>query len=198
MAGTDTELSTFQREYLQELEIPRRQVMALAEAVPEEAYGWRPAEDARSFSAVLVHIANGNLMLVHRAHVHPPAEVEMDGAPGDEEGMVEWLEQVQRNLALEKLITGKKAVMTHLKRSFEEVIAAFSATTEQELERPRDLFTQRTTCRRIYLRILAHGHEHMGQAIAYTRAMGFPAPWPDPVKLMEEIVASQQVSKSAS
>jgi uncharacterized damage-inducible protein DinB len=22
-------------------------------------------------------------------------------------------------------------------------------------------------------------HEHMGQLIAYTRAMGMPAPWPD-------------------
>jgi len=40
-------------------------------------------------------------------------------------------------------------------------------------------FFEQTTVRRIYLRALTHMHEHMGQLIAYTRAMGAPAPWPD-------------------
>src|SRR5215831_2471759 len=34
-----------------------RQVMALAEAIPEEKYGWRPAEGVRSIREVLLHIA---------------------------------------------------------------------------------------------------------------------------------------------
>jgi uncharacterized damage-inducible protein DinB len=29
------------------------------------------------------------------------------------------------------------------------------------------------------MRGLTHMHEHMGQLIAYTRAMGLSAPWPD-------------------
>jgi uncharacterized damage-inducible protein DinB len=188
------ELSEFQKEYLWELEIPRQQVLKMAEAVPEEAYGWRPAEDARTFSAVLVHIANGNLMLLHRAHVHTPAVAEVCGEAKEPEGMPEWLAQVHRSVAMERSLTGKAKVTAHLKRSFEEVIAAFTAMNEEELESPREFFFNvPATCRRIFLRILAHGHEHMGQVIAYTRVMGFKVPWPDPVKMMEDAVAGQHV-----
>ena len=194
MEAVEKQLSEFQKEYLWELEIPRVQTMKVAEAVPEEAYGWRPAEDARTFSAVLVHIANGNLMLLHRAGVHTPAVMEVCGPAKDNEAMPDWLEHVHRGVALERSLTVKSEVMAYLKLSFDEVIAAFTAMSEEELESPRDFFfNMPATARRIFLRILAHGHEHMGQAIAYTRAMGFKAPWPDPVKMMESVVAGQPV-----
>src|SRR5271165_858969 len=181
-------LSTFQREYLWELEIPHQQAIAIAEAIPEEAYDWRPAEDTRTFSAVLVHIAAGNLMLLYRADVCAPEVMRLCGSLSGE-GKALWLAMVRKSFAMEQTITAKKAVLDLLRNSFAAVKAAISSTKPEDLEMTRELFGETTTYRRVYLRILAHANEHMGQAIAYARTMGFRVPWPDPVKMMEEMVA---------
>jgi uncharacterized damage-inducible protein DinB len=189
MDHPEKHLSTFQREFLRELEIPRQQLLALAEAIPAEAYGWRPAADARSFSAVLVHIAAGNLMLLYRADVCLPEVMELCGSiEGD--GPAQWLELIHKMVALEKAVTAKAAVIDLLRHSFSAVGSSFAAATDRELEETRSFFAEETTLRRLYLRMLAHSHEHMGQAIAYVRAMGFAVPWPNPIKMMEDMVAA--------
>jgi uncharacterized damage-inducible protein DinB len=188
MDHPEKHLSTFQREYLRELEIPRQQLLALAGAIPAESYGWRPAADARTFSAVLAHVAAANLMLLYRADVCLPEVMELCGSiEGD--GPAQWLDLFHKMIAMETNVTAKPAVIDLLERSFDTVRTAFAANTEQQLEETRNFFGEQTTQRRLYLRILAHSDEHMGQAIAYTRAMGFAAPWPDPIKMMEEMVA---------
>jgi uncharacterized damage-inducible protein DinB len=178
----------FKREYLWELSIPRVQLLALANAVPEEQYGWKPAEDARSFSAVLVHIAAGNMMLLCRAGVSAPEVVEICGAV-ESDSPAQWAAVIRRNLELERSATGKAAVRTLLEKSFATVERCFGAATEDELGKAANFFGEQTTQRRLYLRMLAHSHEHMGQAIAYVRSMGMQAPWPDPLKNLDRIVA---------
>jgi hypothetical protein len=54
-----------------------------------------------------------------------------------------------------------------------------SQTSDAELERGLHFFGEDTTLRRVYLRLLAHAHEHMGQMIAYCRFSGIELPWPD-------------------
>ena len=181
----------FKQEYLWELSIPQSQLVALADAVPEEDFGWKPAEDARSFSAVLVHIAAGNLMLLYRAGVHTAEVMEFCGSI-EGEGISQWLAIVRKNFELERSVAGKTAVIDLLKRSFEAVRQSFSAALDEEINAARDFFGQKSTKRRLYLRMLAHSHEHMGQAIAYMRCMGLKAPWPDPVKEMERMVAGKK------
>jgi uncharacterized damage-inducible protein DinB len=178
-------LSTFQREYLGELEIPSKQVLELAEAVPEEAYDWRPAEDARSFAAVLVHIAVGNLMLLYRAGVHSAEVTRLCGSLACDDPE-QWLRLVRKSVGMEKTITSKDAVLSLLRGSFDAVKTAVRSMKPEEMERPRELWNEETTYGRVCLRILAHADEHMGQAIAYARVMGFRVPWPDPIKRMEE------------
>lgn len=182
-------MSSFQSEYLWELGIPRIQIMALAEAIPEEVYGWRPANDARTFSEVLVHIAAGMMMLLFRAEVYSPDVMEFCGSV-EGEGMTMWLEMVHRSLKVEKAITSKSEVVDLLNKGFAAVEEAFSATSENELAAQHNYGGEFTTARRIYLRILAHTHEHMGQVVAYAREMGFHVPWPDPIKEMERIAAA--------
>lgn len=186
MQSTEKELTPFHKEYLWEFEIPRKQVLALAEAIPEDAYGWRPAEDARSFSAVLVHIAMSNLMLLYRADAFTPAVMEVCGGV-EGEGIPQFLAMAKKGLALEKSTTRKDDVLDLLRRSFASVEESFIAISDVELGRPRDFGIEVSTYRRVYLRILAHNHEHMGQAIAYTRAMGFHVPWPNPVAVLEQM-----------
>jgi uncharacterized damage-inducible protein DinB len=183
------QLTSFQSEYLWELSIPKIQLLALAEAIPEEAYGWRPAEDARTFSAVLVHIGAAMMMLLHRAEAYTPEVMEFCGS-FEGEGMPMWVEMVHRSQAREKSITGKSDIVELLHSGFATVERTFTAMTEEKLAEKRDFGGETTTARRIYLRILAHNHEHMGQAVAYAREMGFHVPWPDPVKEMERMVAT--------
>jgi len=181
----------FKREYLWELSIPRVQLLALANAVPEERYGWKPAEDARSFSAVLVHIAGGNMMLLYRAGVSAPEVVEMYGAM-ESDSPVQWAAVIRKNLELERTLTGKAAVRILLEKSFATVERCFGAATEEELGKAANFFGEQTTQRRLYLRMLAHSHEHMCQAIAYVRSMGIKAPWPDPLKNLDRIAAGKK------
>lgn len=183
-------ITSFHKEYLWELSIARTQLLALAEALPNEAYGWRPAQDARTFSEVLVHISAGMHMLLYSAEEYCEEVMEFCG-PVEGEGMPLWVEMVHRSLTKEKSITQKADVIALLKQSFAVVEREFSGTNEEHLESRRSFGGQPTTTRRIYLRILTHTHEHMGQAIAYAREIGFHVPWPDPIREMECMAAAE-------
>jgi uncharacterized damage-inducible protein DinB len=60
-----------------------------------------------------------------------------------------------------------------------EAVRKSIAAPDAELDQHRHFFGEQTTVRRVYLRLLAHVHEHMGQMIAYLRANGMNPPWPD-------------------
>jgi len=166
----------FPGEYLWEFDIAERQLGALAEAFPPERYGWRPAPTARSVSEILVHVAAGNFMLL--AFTGVEAAPDLYGKLEDDMRS-RFQAIVARNDDMEKTVTGKNAVVALLKRSLEAVRTAFGRASESELERSVKFLFEQTTVRRVYLRSLAHMHEHMGQLTAYTRAMELPAPWPD-------------------
>jgi uncharacterized damage-inducible protein DinB len=53
----------------------------------------------------------------------------------------------------------------------------FSKANEASLNAPADFFGTKTTVRAIYLRILVHNNEHMGQSVAYARMNGVVPPW---------------------
>ena len=182
------QLTSFQSEYLWELSIPRIQLLALAEAIPEDVYGWRPAQDARAFSEILVHIAAGMMMLLYNAEAYTQEVMAFCG-PLEGEGLPLWVDMVHRSLAKEKSLTRKADVVALLEQSFTIVEREFTSRGEHRLEERRSFAGESTTVRRIFLRILAHTHEHMGQAVAYAREMGFHAPWPDPIKEMERMLA---------
>ena len=184
-----TRLPGFKGEYLWEFDIADRQLSALAEAFPAERYGWRSAETARSVSEILVHVAAGNLTLL--------GIVGVDAAPdfyGKLEGEVvpRMLGMIKKNDSLEKTITDKPAVVALLRRSLDAVRATFTQTPDTELERQDVFFGERTTVRRVYMRGLSHMHEHMGQLVGYTRAMGLAAPWPDWRESGRKIIEQEQ------
>jgi uncharacterized damage-inducible protein DinB len=176
----------FRREVLAEIEFAQKHLMALAAAVPAEDYGWSPAEDARSFAAVLVHVATTNLLLLDRAGARPPDVVDLyEGIEGDRAARL--AQMVHKNIGLEQTMTAKAAVIDLLARSFAAVKECWCAASEEALWATAIFLGERETARQIYLRILAHAHEHMGQAIAYVRAMGYRVPWEDPQKNLDEI-----------
>jgi len=166
----------FKGEYLWEFEFPEKQITALAEAIPADRYSWRPADRARSVSEVLVHIAVGNFMLLNVVGMPLPEDIyeQIEG-----EGFQRMLAIIRKNDGFEKTIVAKADVVPLLARSLAAVKVSFTNTSDEDLAKPGDVFGEVSTARRVYLRMLVHMNEHMGQLVAYTRSMGSPAPWPD-------------------
>ena len=132
------------------------QLLALAEAIPEEKFTWRPAPGVRSTSEVFMHIALANFYLLSVTGPKMPADMK--------EG-------------LEKSVTSKAEVISWLNRSLEAVKSAHLAVTPKDLQRKVHIYDRDATVDGMYLRILVHANEHMGQLIAYARMSGVTPPW---------------------
>ena len=77
----------------------------------------------------------------------------------------------------EKSVTSKADVISFLKRSLEAVKQAHLAETPTDLARKVRLEDRDSTVDAMYLRIIIHDNEHMGQLIAYARMTGVVPPW---------------------
>jgi uncharacterized damage-inducible protein DinB len=132
------------------------QLLALAEATPEEKFSWRPAPGVRSTSEVYMHIAIANFGLLGFTGPKKPDDLK--------EG-------------LEKSVTAKADVINWLKRSLDAVKQAHLAVTPQDLQRKVHIYDRDATVDGMYLRIIVHANEHMGQLIAYARMSGVTPPW---------------------
>ena len=133
-----------------------QQLLALAEATPAEKFSWRPAPGVRSTSEVYMHIAIANFYLLSVTGPKMPADLNDD---------------------MEKTVTSKAEVIAWLRRSLEAVKTAHAAETPKDLERKVKIEGQDATVDGMYLRIIVHANEHMGQLIAYARMTGVVPPW---------------------
>ena len=132
------------------------QLLALAEATPEEKFSWRPAPDVRSTSEVYMDIAIANFYLLSVTGPKMPAELKRE---------------------MEKTVTSKADVINWLTRSLDAVKQAHLAVTPKDLERKVHIADRDATVDGMYLRIIVHANEHMGQLIAYARMTGVVPPW---------------------
>ncbi len=133
-----------------------RQLIALAQATPAEKYSWRPAPGVRSTSEVYMHIAIANFYLLSVTGPKMPVDL---------------------SAKMEKTVTSKEEVIAWLNRSLEAVKTAHAATTPKDLERKVKIADREATVDGMYLRIIVHANEHMGQLIAYARMTGMVPPW---------------------
>jgi uncharacterized damage-inducible protein DinB len=131
-------------------------LVGLAEAIPEEKYSWRPVAGVRSVSEVFMHVAGGNYYLPSFAGVKAP--------PG-----------IERNM--EKTVTQKAKVIEEMKASFAHVKSSLAQTPDSQLDTKTKMFGMETTWRGVYLVVLEHTSEHLGQQIAYARSNGVAPPW---------------------
>lgn len=171
-----TRIAGYRGEFLWELEIAERQLVAIAECIPAEQYGWRPVAAARSFREVFVHVAGGNFMLLDIIGVAAPTDL-YGQVPAEGEARFQGL--IRRNDELAGSMREKGEVVSLLKRSLQAVSQSFTQASDSNLDRRLNFFGEETTVRRVYLRMLAHTDEHMGQMIAYLRFAGIATPWPD-------------------
>ena len=142
--------------YLPELALASRQVLQLAEAVPAGKFGWRPAPGVRSISEVYMHLALGNYFLLERAGVNSGFDMAKLGKDP------------------EKSITDKAEVIRLLRTSLDAVASAYKTADRQKKVQ---FFNRDAVADGVFLRILLHNNEHMGQSIAYARMNGVVPPW---------------------
>jgi uncharacterized damage-inducible protein DinB len=77
----------------------------------------------------------------------------------------------------EKTVTSKAEVIDWLKRSLAAVKEAHLAVKPNDLGRKVHIADRDATVDGMYLRIIVHANEHMGQLIAYARMTGVVPPW---------------------
>jgi uncharacterized damage-inducible protein DinB len=133
-----------------------KQLIDLAKATPEEKFSWRPAPGVRSTSEVYMHIALANFYLLSVTGPKMPAELKIE---------------------MEKNVTAKTDVINWLKRSLAAVKEAHASVTAKDLNRKVHIADRDATVDGMYLRIIVHANEHMGQLIAYARTTGITPPW---------------------
>jgi uncharacterized damage-inducible protein DinB len=78
---------------------------------------------------------------------------------------------------MEKTVTSKAEVISWLKRSLDAVKEAHLAEKPADLTRKVHIADRDATVDGMYLRILVHANEHMGQLVAYARMTGVVPPW---------------------
>ena len=132
------------------------ELLALAEAIPEKDYAWRPAPGVRSTSETFMHIVISNFWLLSLTGHSAPADLKSDA---------------------EKTVTSKAEVIAWLKRSLDAVHDTQLKETPDHLARHLSVSGHNGTVDTIYLRIIVHTYEHMGQLIAYARMNGVVPPW---------------------
>ncbi len=169
--------ASFKQDYLRELAYADLHLTALAEAMPAEKYAWQPAEGVRSVREVYAHVALGNLLLLDILGQAPPEDLYGKIASKGRE-RAEAI--VKRNQELEKSTTDKARVVALLKRSFEAARKAAEGMSAADWEKHVDFFGTDLTARAVYMRLLVHAHEHMGQSVAYARVNGVVPPWSRP------------------
>jgi uncharacterized damage-inducible protein DinB len=132
------------------------QLIALAEATPADKFAWRPAPGVRSTSEVYMHIVLANFWLLSATGPKMPPDLNQES---------------------ETKVTSKPEVIAWLKRSLEAVKQAHLAADPKDMSRKIKVEGRDATVDGMYLRIIVHANEHMGQLVAYSRMNGIAPPW---------------------
>jgi len=141
-----------------------KKIVALANALPESAYAWRPAPGVRSTGEVFAHIASDNYFLPALLDIPAPKET----------GITKEYKTAE---AFEKRPMNKATVIAELQKSFAFLRTSMTATTDETLNTPIEMFGQKSSTRGVWITTATHLHEHLGQLIAYARSNKVVPPW---------------------
>ena len=143
-------------DYIANIQDVEDKVLSLARATPPKKFLWRPSKAVRSISEVYMHIVGSNYALPAYAGVKAPENLSPE---------------------IEKSVTDKEQVIEYLEASFRHLRKAIENTSDTEMDKVVKTYLGDITERALYLQAVTHGHEHLGQSIAYARMNGIVPPW---------------------
>ena len=150
---------------LRDLGQAEQKLLGLAEAIPEDKWGWRPAEGVRSVGEVVMHVAADNYFIPVFAGAAAPA------ATGIKAGDYPSVQAYERRQA------SKAEAVQAMRESFAHVKQVMSGTDQAFLARELDVFGAKMSGLDLWVLTTTHLHEHLGQLIAYARSNGVVPPW---------------------
>ncbi len=131
-------------------------MVQLANAIPADKYSWTPMEGVSSVGEVLLHVAGANYFIANMLGAAVPEGVN-PRALGDSTDKV-------------STISAYEASVKHVKKA---LLAVSETAAAEEI----DMFGNKAPRARLMLVIADHGHEHLGQMIAYARSNEIVPPW---------------------
>lgn len=140
-------------------------LIGLAEAIPEDKYGWRPGEGVRTVGEVVMHVAADNYFLPQYADVAAP---EATGIKSGDYPSVQAYEGRQATKA--EAVQAMRESFAHLRKAMEGSDQAF-------LDKQLDVFGMKMSGLDLWVMTATHLHEHLGQMIAYARSNAVVPPW---------------------
>jgi uncharacterized damage-inducible protein DinB len=140
-----------------DLQDMQKKFVGLAQAIPADKFSWRPAEGVRSVSELFLHVSSANYGIPNMMGVAMPAG--FDGK------------------TFEKSTTDKAKVISELNKSFEAAIASVQAMSNADFAKPDKKLGPEANDGDVVYILIVHGHEMLGQAIAYARMNGVVPPW---------------------
>jgi len=147
----------FRGEFVNQVNFVSKRLVDLANAMPADKFGWRPAAGVRSVGEVYVHVGLGNVFLPSFTGAKVPEGFTRD---------------------MEKTVTEKAKVIDAMSKSFDNLRSFAASTSDADLEKKVKIFGGlEVTQRELMVIILNHMHEHLGQSIAYARMNGVTPPW---------------------
>jgi len=158
-AAAQSALPDFRDEIGMQFEASARKLVALAEAMPAETYGWAPMEGVATVAHVYMHIAHYNYM-------YPEQNMGVPSPMGAEEH-ARW----------EDGVTDKDEVVPMLAASMDHVREIIRNATGDDLMAGTELYGRQVTKAAVLLQLVAHMNEHLGQSIAYARMNRVVPPW---------------------
>lgn len=158
VAAADTPFEAATRaSLLRSLDDATGKMLRLAEAIPEDKYGWRPMEGVSSVREVLVHVAATNYGLAERLGTKPPAGVD------------------RRKLG--EVMQTKAEALVVLRSSVAHIRGVLATIPAADLTPEVTVFGAQAPRLRVALLPVDHAHEHLGQLIAYARMNRIVPPW---------------------
>jgi uncharacterized damage-inducible protein DinB len=159
MQPTDTTPPSYDMkpQSLLDLDAMHKKYVDLATAIPQDKYTWRPADGARSFSEVFLHVAGSNYFFLQFLGTPLPANVDMKN--------------------FDKSTTDKSQVIDALNKSFDSAHATIEKMSNADFNKPLPKLGPQANDGDVIYLIITDLHEHLGQSIAYARANGIVPPW---------------------
>lgn len=150
------EVPMYNKMVISSVDASAEKTVQLANAIPAEKYGWKPMEGVSSVGEVLLHVAGANYFIANMLGTAVPEGVK-PRALGDS--------------------TDKVSTIAAYEASVKHVKEAIKGVTEAAAAEEIDMFGTPAPRARLMLVVADHGHEHLGQMIAYARSNEIVPPW---------------------
>ena len=175
-AATPPAMSPLRQEILGAFDYGAQEALALAKAVPEDKYSWRPMEGVRSFGEVFMHMAGSTLLFGSMTGMKIP-----DG-PAHDLATVYMKQgfEMPELFAAEAAVKDKAKILAIMEQSFQIGRDLIRNMPEADLDKSISFFGRPMTQRGLLIFMGNHLNQHVGQAIAYARVNHIVPPWSQP------------------